>query len=149
MKFKIQDLKKPTFDSQITKALEHEGLSLTLCIKHDEDFMNALAKVQGQFDKDEMLSKDSLRRGKGQIQSSEALLFVIGEYAIGDWNVTDMNDKPIDINGDHFLLVLQSVDNLPDFLMKLINTFNEAMTEFGQAIDTLKKKSKHTTTGKK
>lgn len=42
MAFKIQDLKKPTINTKLKKTLSHEGLEVTLCIKNDPAFQNAL-----------------------------------------------------------------------------------------------------------
>ena len=98
MTFKITDLKKPAFDGEIIKQISHEGLELTLCIKKDDDFFSAIGHIQGLIENEKNI-KNMLKRG--QMASYEALLFVIGEYAVSKWNVTDENDKPLAINGDN------------------------------------------------
>lgn len=145
--FKITDLKKPNFDSEIKKQISFEGLELTLRVRHDNDFLTAIGRVYSQMDKEKTLNKDSLKRG--QMASSEALFFVIGEYVVSDWNVVDDNNTPVPINGDNFLAVLEDVENLTDFLVLLMAEFNKAMSEFGQAVENLKKKSLKPMSGKK
>lgn len=149
MTFKIQDLKKPTINTELTKTLQHEGLELTLCVKNDPAFQNALSRVGVAINQEKVLDKDSLKRENNGMQSSEALLFVIGEYAVSEWNVADNDDKPIAINGENFTLVLENVPNLADFLVVLINEFNKLVTDFGKQMEEVKKKSTKSLSGKK
>lgn len=152
MTFKIADLKKPTINTELKKTLSHEGLELTLCVKNDPAFMNALSRVGVAINQEKVLDKDSLKRENNGMQSSEALLFVIGEYAISDWNVEvgdDDNAQTLPINGENFNLVLENLPNLADFLVTLINEFNKLVTEFGEQVADIKKKPVKPLNGKK
>lgn len=152
MAFKIQELKKPIINTELTKTLQHEGLELTLCVKNDHAFMNALSRVGGAMNAEKVLDKNSLKRENNGMQASEALLFVIGEYAVSDWNVEvgdDDNAQTLPINGENFNLVLENLPNLADFLVTLINEFNKLVTDFGEQVADIKKKPVKPLNGKK
>ena len=145
MKIDLQDLKKPSIDTAIERQIEHGDLRLTLQVKDDTAFKSAFAKVAPLLD-DKTVHKDDLKRSaQTDISSQEMLLYVIGEYCVGDWNVSDKDDTPIAVNGDNFLLVLGALPNLSEFLLQLIETFGDMMTQFANTVDDIKKKPKTTT----
>lgn len=149
MTFNLTILKKT--DDEVVRTVVHNGIELSLVVKKDDAFTSAFAEVQSLMNAKNKVSKDSLKRANNGIGANEALLFVIGEYCIKSWNVV-VDDVPLAINGDNFLLVLDNAftqDELIDFITKLLTQFGEAVAEFGQKADELKKKSSKNTAGKK
>lgn len=154
MTFKITDLKKQSFNGVIEKTIDFDNdgqqLQMTLQIKQDDEFNAAFTKVGTLLNEQKAINKNSLKRGNISIDGNEALLFVIGEYCIKDWNV-QTDDGVLPINGDNLLLLLnngfeQSV--LIELMTLLVNTFAELMNEFSQKVGDIQKKPSANTNGK-
>lgn len=154
MTFKITDLKKQSFDFVIEKTIDFDNngqqLQMTLQIKQDDEFNAAFTKVNTLLNGQKAISKNSLKRGSVGIDGSEALLFVIGEYCIKDWNV-QTDDGVLPINGDNLLLLLNSgfeQSVLIELMTLLVNTFAQLMNEFSQKVGDIQKKPSANTNGK-
>lgn len=145
MKLNLTDLKKPKIEAIISRDISHGDFKLTLEIKHDEAFNSAFGKVAPLLDTKKIGKDDLKRESQSDITNYEMLLFVIGEYCIKSWNITDENDKDVPINGDNFLLVLNAVPNLQNFIANLLHEFGEMINEFGEKAENIKKKPKATT----
>lgn len=145
MKLNLTDLKKPKVETVVSRDISHGDLQLTLEVKHDEAFNSAFGKVAPLLDIKKVGKNDLKRESQSDITNYEMLLFVIGEYCIKSWDITDENDKDVPINGDNFLLVLNAVPNLQDFITNLLHEFGAMINEFGEKADNLKKKPKATT----
>ncbi|AKG07060.1 hypothetical protein AAX06_01425 [Moraxella bovoculi] len=154
MTFRLDILKKPTFDGTLEKPLEFDNagqqLQITLQIKQDDEFNSAFAKVGTLLNEQKSINKNGLKRGNVAIDGNEALLFVIGEYCIKDWNV-QTDDGILPINGDNLLLLLNNGFEQPvliELITLLINTFAELMNEFSQKVGDIQKKPSANTNGK-
>ena len=145
MKLNLTDLKKPKIETVVSRGISHDDLQLKLEVKHDEAFNSAFGKVAPLLDVKKVGKNDLKRESQSDITNYEMLLFVIGEYCIKSWNITDENDKDVPINGDNFLLVLNAVPNLQDFITNLLHEFGAMINEFGEKAEKIKKKPKATT----
>lgn len=149
--FNLNILKKPEFTDEVTKAITFNGLELTLCVKKDEAFSTAFSTVSNQLNQSQSLTKDKLKKGNQGISANEALLFLIGEYCVKEWNVT-VDDTAYPINGENLLTVAENAftnsDDLAEFLTLLLNTFTDLMKEFSEKVQAVQKKSSTNTNGK-
>lgn len=151
MTFNLNIIKKPEFTDEVTRQIKHDnGIELTICIKKDDAFNAAFAEVAPFLNNNKALTKDRLKKGNQGINANEAVLFLIGEYCIKDWNI-ETDGKPLQVNGENLLLVLENAfnqDELVGFMTDLIEKFNEAFGEFNQKVQAIQKKSLTNTTGK-
>lgn len=151
MAFDLTLLKK---DAKINakREIEFDGLELTLEIQASEAFKRAAAEVQKIANMPKKVTKDSLKRGnQDEIGEYEAMLFILGEYCISQWNVT-ADGEPLAINGDNFLILLDQgfeKDKLTQFITLLFETYASLSQEFEDNKAKLVKKSTTATNGKK
>ena len=149
MGFSLQSLKKPVRIGEVVRTIKHDsGLELTLVVKHDPAFNSAFTKAQKLLT--DKITKDSLKReNQSDITGYEALITVIGEYLVSDWNV-DVNGEPVQPNGDNLLLVCENITNdLDEFLTQLFETVTSMIKEFSDTTEDAKKKPLNTTGGKR
>ena len=151
MTFNLELLKKADDTISATKAINFNGLDLTLVAKKDAEFESAFAQVSELLNKKIVITKDSLKRGNSGIGAFEALFFVIGEYCIKSWNII-VDDKPFAVSGDNFLAVLENAfsdtETLQEFMTEVLNGFNEVIQEYKDKVDEIKKKPSSNTTGR-
>lgn len=151
MAFDLTLLKK---DAKVNakREIEFDGLELTLQIQASEAFKRAAAEVQKIANTPKKVTKDSLKRGnQDEIGEYEAMLFILGEYCISQWNVT-ADGEPLAINGDNFLILLDQgfeKDKLTQFITLLFETYASLSQEFEDNKAKLVKKSMTATNGKK
>ena len=149
MGFSLQSLKKPVRIGEVVRTIKHDsGLELTLVVKHDPAFNSAFTKAQKLLT--DKITKDSLKReNQSDITGYEALITVIGEYLVSDWNV-DVNGVAVEPNGDNLLLVCENItSDLEKFLTQLFETVTSMIKEFSDTTEDAKKKPLNTTGGKR
>lgn len=149
MGFSLQSLKKPVRIGEVTRTIKHDsGLELTLVVKHDPVFNSAFAKAQQLLAA--KTTKDSFKReNQSDITGYEALIMVIGEYLVSDWNV-DVNGEPVQPNGNNLLLACENITSgLEQFLTQLFETVTSMIKEFSDTTVGAKKKPLSTTSGKR
>lgn len=145
MSFKLDLLKKEPLKGEIVKQVSGAGVELTLAVTHDDGLNSAFAKVQQLIDEQaKSVDFDSLKRSaQNKIDANQALLYVIGEYCVRDWNVTDTDGVPLPANGDNLIALLEhgfAPDDLLTFITDLINAFTGACQEFAELVANTKKK---------
>ena len=145
--FKLDVLKKPSFDQVFSREIKHEGVGLTLTVKGDEAFLAASEQVR-QLQEREATLKATDRLKRGYVSAFEATIFMIGEYIIEKWNVEDCEGKAVPINGENLEVVINNINEPMQFVEKLLNEFNECASEFGRAANEIKKKPSTATSGK-
>ena len=148
MGFSLESLKKPVRIGEVTRTIKHDSLELTLVVKHDPAFNSAFAKAQQLLST--KTTKDSFKReNQSDITGYEALIMVIGEYLVSDWNV-DVKGEPVEPNGDNLLLVCEKIPgDLEKFLTQLFETVTSMIKEFSDTTEDAKKKPLNTTGGKR
>ena len=145
--FKLDVLKKPSFDQVFSREIKHEGVELTLTVKADEAFLAASEQVR-QLQEREATLKATDRLKRGYVSAFEATIFMIGEYIIEKWNVEDSEGKAVSINGENLEVVINNINEPMQFVEKLLNEFNECASEFSKAANEIKKKPSIATNGK-
>ena len=145
--FKLDILKKPSFDKVFSREIKHEGVELTLTVKADEAFLAASEQVR-QLQEREATLKATDRLKRGYVSAFEATIFMIGEYIIEKWNVEDSEGKAVPINGENLEVVINNINEPMQFVEKLLNEFNECASEFSKVVNETKKKSSTATNGK-
>ena len=145
--FKLDVLKKPSFDQIFSREIKHEGVELTLTVKVDEAFLAASEQVR-QLQEREATLKATDRLKRGYVSAFEATIFMIGEYIIEKWNVEDSEGKAVPINGENLEVVINNINEPMQFVEKLLNEFNECASEFSKAANEIKKKPSTATNGK-
>ena len=145
--FKLDVLKKPSFDKVFSREIKHEGVELTLTVKADEAFLAASEQVR-QLQEREATLKATDRLKRGYVSAFEATIFMIGEYIIEKWNVEDSEGKAVPINGENLEVVINNINEPMQFVEKLLNEFNECASEFSKAANEIKKKPSTATNGK-
>ena len=145
--FKLDVLKKPSFDQVFSREIKHEGVELTLTVKADEAFLAASEQVR-QLQEREATLKATDRLKRGYVSAFEATIFMIGEYIIEKWNVEDSEGKAVPINGENLEVVINNINEPMQFVEKLLNEFNECASEFSKAANEIKKKPSTSTNGK-
>lgn len=106
MTFKLDILKKPNLE-KITKEVSTGGIELTIKLERDEALESAIDKMQTP--NIERIALDDLRRDNQGVSKDTTWLFIVGEYAIDKWNVVDADDVPLAVNGDNFILLINSL----------------------------------------
>ena len=147
MTFKLDILKKPSFDQVFSREIKHEGVELTLTVKADEAFLAASEQVR-QLQEREATLKATDRLKRGYVSAFEATIFMIGEYIIEKWNVEDSEGKAVPINGENLEVVINNINEPMQFVEKLLNEFNECASEFSKVVNETKKKPSNATNGK-
>lgn len=145
--FKLDVLKKPSFDQVFSREIKHEGVELTLTVKVDEAFLAASEQVR-QLQEREATLKATDRLKRGYVSAFEATIFMIGEYIIEKWNVEDSEGNAVPINGENLEVVINNINEPMQFVKKLLNEFNECASEFSKAANEIKKKPSTATNGK-
>lgn len=143
MAITLKDL-KPKKLGEVVRELEYKNLvTLTMRISDDKQFQSAMAKVQQP---DKALTKDSLSKANNtgdDISVGEAMLYLIGEYLITEWDIEVSDGNIAPINGDNFIALCSSVgddDENVGFISFISDSFNEMIDEFKTLGSEMKKK---------
>lgn len=137
MSFTLKTIQQP---HSVSKALKYDNLELTLCFKQNPQFERALSSVVNEMNKPVVLTKEHLTKSGGDITPHEALLFVLGEYAIAEWNVSDEQGNAVAINGDNFLLLCGQMPDIQGFLSWLFDEFTQLSQAYRDKLEDVKKK---------
>lgn len=143
MAITLKDL-KPKKLGEVVRELNYKDLvSFTMRISDDKDYVSAVKQLQKP---DKPLTKESLSKANNAVESlsqGEAMMIIIGEYVITEWDVTTSDGKVAPINGDNFMALCASVgddDENAEFIGFISKNFDEMAKEFSlQASETKKK----------
>lgn len=151
MAIQLKDL-KPKKLGEVVRELDYKGLvKLTMRISGDKQFASAMAKVQQP---EKAMTKNSLSKANNSgddISVGEAMLYLIGEYLITDWDV-ESDGEVAPINGDNFIALCASVgddDTNIDFVGFISENFTQMTDEFRESGTETKKKPLKSTATKK
>lgn len=152
MAIQLKDLKQKKLGEVVRELNYKDMVNLTMRVSDDKDYVSAIKKVQQP---DQQLTKDSLLRANNTVESltqGEAMMIIIGEYVITDWDVETSEGEIAPISGDNFIALCASIgddDENADFIGFISDNFQDMAKEFAaQAEETKKKPSKSTTTRK-
>ena len=150
MAITLKDLKQKKL-GEVVRELDYKGLlTLTLRISDDKQFQSAMAKLQ-KPEKD--LTKNALSKANNAgdgISVGEAMLYLVGEYLITDWDVEVSEGKKAPINGDNFIALCSSVgddDENIDFVSFISDNYAQMIDEFKEMGAETKKKRLPSTSG--
>lgn len=145
MAITLKDL-KPKKLGEVVRELNYKDLvSFTMRISDDKDYVSAIKQIQKP---EKPLTKDSLSKANNAVETlsqGEAMMIIIGEYVITEWDVKTSDGKVAPINGDNFMALCASVgddDENAEFVGFISDNFHEMAKEFAlQASETKKKPS--------
>lgn len=151
MAIQLKDLKQKKI-GEVVRELEYKGLlTLTMRVSDDKQFQSAMTKIQQP---DKTLTKNALSKANNDgdgISVGEAMLYLIGEYLITEWDV-EIGGEIAPINGDNFIALCASIgddDENIDFVGFISDNFTQMINEFKElGAETKKKPLKSTTTKK-
>lgn len=154
MAITLKDL-KPKNLAAIERKIEYKGLvSLTMRVGQDKAFGAAMGQIQEQG-VSKKVTKDSLAKAnydEQELSTGEAMLYLLGEYLITEWDALGENGEVAPINGDNFMALCASIgddsENL-DFATQIFENFREMSTEFAEQAAATKKKPLKSTATKK
>ena len=154
MAIQLKDL-KPKNLAAVEREIDYKGLvKLTLRVGQDKAFSAAMTKVQEQGG-NKKVTKDALSRDsfdENELSTGEAMLYLIGEYLIAEWDVETADGEIAPINGDNFTALCASVgddkENI-EFATHIFEQFQEMSKEFAAQADSAKKKPSRYGTGRK
>lgn len=151
MAITLKDL-KPKKLGEVVRELNYKDLlTLTMRISDDKQFASAMAKIQAP----KAMTKNQLSKANNtgdEISMGEAMLYLIGEYLITDWDILDQDGNKAKINGDNFIALCASVgddDENAEFVGFISDSFTEMTAEFREQGDETKKKPSTRSTGTK
>lgn len=154
MAITLKDLKPKTLDA-IERDIDYKGLvKLTMRVGQDKAFAAAMAQVQ-ETGASKKVTKDSLSKAnfdENVLSTGEAMLYLVGEYLITEWDVQAPNGDIAPINGDTFTALCASIgddsENL-EFARHVFDQFKEMSERFSAQAAATKKKLSKSGAGKK
>lgn len=151
MAIQLKDLKQKKI-GEVVRELEYKGLlTLTMRVSDDKQFQSAMTKIQQP---DKTLTKNALSKANNDgdgISVGEAMLYLIGEYLITEWDV-EIGGEIAPINGDNFIALCASIgddDENIDFVGFISDNFTQMINEFKELGAETKKKPLKSTSGSK
>lgn len=152
MAIQLKDLKQKKI-GEVVRELEYKGLlTLTMRVSDDKQFQSAMTKIQQP---DKTLTKNALSKANNNgdgISVGEAMLYLIGEYLITEWDV-EIGGEIAPINGDNFIALCASIgddDENIDFVGFISDNFTQMINEFKElGAETKKKPSRYGSGSKK
>ena len=151
MAIQLKDLKQKKI-GEVVRELEYKGLlKLTMRVSDDKQFQSAMTKIQQP---DKTLTKNALSKANNDgdgISVGEAMLYLIGEYLITEWDV-EIGGEIAPINGDNFIALCASIgddDENIDFVGFISDNFTQMINEFKELGAETKKKRLPSTSGSK
>ena len=152
MAIQLKDLKQKKL-GEVVRELEYKDLlSLTMRISDDKQFASAMAQLEAP---EKGMTKDRLSKANNtgdNISIGEAILYLIGEYLVTDWDAEVAVGEIAPINGDNFIALCASIgddDENIDFVNFISKNFNEMTEEFRALGVATKKKPSKDLAGKK
>lgn len=151
MAIKLKDL-QPKKLNAIEREIDYKGLvKLTMRVGQDKAFGAAMTKIHEQGG-NKKVTKNALAKDnfdENELSTGEAMLYLVGEYLITEWDVEKEDGEIAPINGDNFTTLCASIgddkENL-DFANHVFEQFQEMSKEFSeQAANTKKKQSPYST----
>lgn len=154
MAIQLKDL-KPKSLAAIEREIDYKGLvKLTMRVGQDKAFAAAMGQIQ-ETGANKKVTKDSLAKANFDadvLSTGEAMLYLVGEYLITEWDVETVDGEIAPINGDNFTALCASIgddaENLA-FASHVFEQFQEMSTEFAEQAAATKKKPLTATRGKK
>lgn len=151
MAIQLKDLKQKKI-GEVVRELEYKGLlTLTMRVSDDKQFQSAMTKIQQP---DKTLTKNALSKANNDgdgISVGEAMLYLIGEYLITEWDV-EIGGEIAPINGDNFIALCASIgddDENIDFVGFISDNFTSMINEFKELGAETKKKLSRSGSGSK
>ena len=151
MAIQLKDLKQKKI-GEVVRELEYKDLlTLTMRVSDDKQFQSAMTKIQQP---DKTLTKNALSKANNDgdgISVGEAMLYLIGEYLITEWDV-EIGGEIAPINGDNFIALCASIgddDENIDFVGFISDNFTSMINEFKELGAETKKKPLKSTSGSK
>lgn len=152
MAIQLKDLKQKKL-GEVVRELEYKDLlSLTMRISDDKQFASAMAQLEAP---EKGMTKDRLSKANNtgdNISIGEAILYLIGEYLVTDWDAEVAVGEIAPINGDNFIALCASIgddDENIEFVNFISKNFNEMTEEFRALGVATKKKPLKDLAGKK
>lgn len=152
MAIQLKDLKQKKI-GEVVRELEYKDvLTLTMRVGDDKQFQSAMTKIQQP---DKTLTKDSLSKANNDgdsISVGEAMLYLIGEYLITDWDVEVSAGEVAPINGDNFIALCASIgddDENAEFVGFISDNFTQMINECKELGASAKKKPSRYGSGSK
>lgn len=152
MAIQLKDLKQKKL-GEVVRELEYKDLlSLTMRISDDKQFASAMAQLEAP---EKGMTKDRLSKANNtgdNISIGEAILYLIGEYLVTDWDAEVAVGEIAPINGDNFIALCASIgddDENIEFVNFISKSFNEMTEEFRALGVATKKKPLKDLAGKK
>ena len=154
MAIQLKDL-KPKNLAAIEREIDYKGLvKLTMRVGQDKAFAAAMGQIQ-ESGANKKVTKDSLAKANFDadvLSTGEAMLYLVGEYLITEWDVETADGEIAPINGDNFTALCASIgdddENLA-FATHIFEQFQEMSAEFAEQAAATKKKPLRSTTTKK
>ena len=152
MAIQLKDLKQKKI-GEVVRELEYKDLlTLTMRVGDDKQFQSAMTKIQQP---DKTLTKNALSKANNDgdgISVGEAMLYLIGEYLITDWDVEVKVGEIAPINGDNFIALCASIgddDDNAEFVGFISDNFTSMINEFKELGAATKKKRSLSGSGSK
>lgn len=154
MAITLQDLKPKQLGS-VEREIDYKGLvKLKLCVGQDKAFAAAMTQVQ-ESGGNKKVTKGSLAKAnfdENELSTGEAMLYLIGEYLIIEWDVETPEGEIAAINGDNFTALCASIgddeENLT-FATHVFEQFQDMSKEFTTKAASAKKKPSRSGSGSK
>lgn len=138
----VLKLKKDDFSS-VSKEITFNGVSLMLEYKKNPYAERALSVINRELSSTKLLTREELTK-RSEMTEQEGILFVVGEYVISKWNITDDKGNALEINGEHFLQLCEQIsEDMSEkvaFVSLVLSTFNDLSREYYQKREEVKKK---------
>ena len=153
-------VKKPVIDELDIKAKEftHEptGLKVSFNPSSDKYYQKANEQLmmRERVDVDNLKNKamddsflDDLKIDDKS--ASELWLRAVAKFLIVDWNAVDENGDKLEITGDNFILLIDNIDDAPEFLQWCTACAGDVASQKSKDTAETKKKPSSVTSGKK
>ncbi len=154
MAIQLKDLKKKEIGEVVRELNFDDKVKLTMRFSNDKDFTSALSHLQ-EKQVNSALTKNKLSKANNageSLTTGEAMLYLIGEYMITEWDVELSEGEIAPINGDNFTLLCSSIgddDDNVEFMQYISKNFAEMSVEFRDQKESVKKKPLKPTVGTK
>ena len=158
MAFVVNTTKPELLDEGIAKEFTHKetGLKITFKPLSDKHYQkaNETLMMRERIDIDALKSKpmdDSFLDGLNvdNKSASELWLHALAKFLITDWNAVDQDGNKLEVTGDNFILLVNSIGNAQEFLQWCTESAGQVAIEKAEQAAETKKKPSSATSGKK